>query len=246
MNFTIKKLSLFNLVLLLAGCSTEPSYDLLLRNGHIFDGSGDPPYAGDVAINADTIAALGDLSQYAGKNEVDLKGMAVAPGFINMLSWANVSLIEDGRSQSDIRQGVTLEVLGEGSSMGPLNEEMKAEMLENQQDIKYDIPWTTLGEYLRFMEEKGVSPNLASFVGNGTLRRHVIGYDNREATEEELEQMKKLAETAMKEGAVGISSSLLYAPSGYASTEELTALSAVVGNMVECTFRTSAMKVMIS
>ena len=229
MNFTIKKLSLFNLVLLLAGCSTEPSYDLLLRNGHIFDGSGDPPYAGDVAINADTIAALGDLSQYAGKNEVDLKGMAVAPGFINMLSWANVSLIEDGRSQSDIRQGVTLEVLGEGSSMGPLNEEMKAEMLENQQDIKYDIPWTTLGEYLRFMEEKGVSPNLASFVGNGTLRRHVIGYDNREATEEELEQMKKLAETAMKEGAVGISSSLLYAPSGYASTEELTALSAVVG-----------------
>ena len=158
------------------------------------------------------------------KEEVDVQGLAVAPGFINMLSWANVSLIEDGRSQSDIRQGVTLEVLGEGSSMGPLDASMKEEMKNNQTDIKYDIEWTTLGEYLQYLENKGVSTNVASFVGNGTLRSMVIGNENRKATEAELAEMKQLVAQAMEEGAVGISSSLLYAPSGYADTEELIAL----------------------
>ena len=161
---------------------------------------------------------------------IDASGMAVSPGFINMLSWANVSLIEDGRSQSDIRQGVTLEVMGEGRSMGPLNDEMKQEMLDNQGDIKYDIKWTTLGEYLQYIEDKGISTNVTSFIGNGTVRRHVIGYENRKASAEEITAMRNLVEEAMREGAVGISSSLLYAPSGSADTEELIALAKSTSN----------------
>ena len=148
---------------------------------------------------------------------------------MNMLSWANVALLEDGRSQSDIRQGVTLEVMGEGRSMGPLNPEMKERMKNNQGDIKYDVAWTTLGEYLQYLEDKGVSTNVASFVGNGTLRTHVIGFDNRPATPEEMDQMKALTQQAMEEGAVGISSSLLYAPSMYADTQELVELAKVAG-----------------
>jgi N-acyl-D-amino-acid deacylase len=158
---------------------------------------------------------------------IDAGGMAVAPGFINMLSWANVSLLHDGRSMSDVMQGVTLQVMGEGTSMGPLTSKMKQEMADDQGDIKYNISWTTLGEYLDHLEDRGVSPNVASFVGNGTLRRHVIGYENRRATEEELEQMKTLAREAMEEGAVGVSSSLLYAPSAYADTDELIELARV-------------------
>ena len=207
-------------------CQKQQQFDVLIKNAVIYDGSGETPVAGDVGINADTIAAIGQLKA-TGKLAIDAQGMAVAPGFINMLSWANVTLLEDGRSQSDIRQGVTLEVMGEGSSMGPLSEDMKTEMLENQNDIQYDISWTTLGEYLQHLEDRGVSTNIASFVGNGTLRRHVIGYENRPATPEEIEQMSALTATAMQEGAVGISSSLLYAPSMYANTEELTALSRV-------------------
>ena len=156
---------------LLIGCSTSESYDVLIKNGQIIDGSGNTSFVGDIGINADTIAAIGSLNYAKGTLEIDAKGLSVAPGFINILSWANVSLIEDGRSQGDIRQGVTLEVLGEGHSMGPLTEEMKKEMLVNQQNIAYDITWTTLGEYLEFLEEKGVSTNIASFVGNGTLRQ---------------------------------------------------------------------------
>ena len=204
-----------------------PGYDVIIRNGTVYDGSGAAPFQGDIGIVADTIAFIGDLSNEHGRSELDAQGMAVSPGFINMLSWANVSLIADGRSQSDIRQGVTLEVLGEGRSMGPWNEEMKRNNLENQGNIRYDIEWTTLGEYLQYMEDRGVSTNLASFVGNGTLRQYVIGYDNRAATADELEQMKKLLEVAMKEGAVGISSSLLYAPSRYADTRELIELAKV-------------------
>lgn len=176
------------------------------------------------------MAAIGNLTSVQGSVEVDAKGLAVSPGFINMLSWANVSLIEDGRSQGDIRQGVTLEVLGEGSSMGPMTEEMRKERLEGQTDIKYDIPWTTLGEYLEYLEEKGVSTNVASFVGNGTLRQYVIGYENRKATPEEILEMQDLVRQAMEEGAVGVSSSLLYAPSGSADTEELIALSKVAAD----------------
>ncbi len=213
----------------LLNCQSPSAYDIVLQNTTIYDGSGEEPYLGDIGINADTIAAIGKPNSLKGKKIVALDGLATAPGFINMLSWANVALLEDGRSQSDIRQGVTLEVMGEGSSMGPLTEEMKAAMKEGQVDINFDIPWTTLGEYLKHLEQKGVSPNIASFVGNGTLRQHVIGFENRPATRSELEQMKQLTKEAMEQGAVGISSSLLYAPSSYANTEELIELAKVAG-----------------
>ncbi|WP_425391470.1 N-acyl-D-amino-acid deacylase family protein [Ekhidna sp.] len=215
------------ITLTLFSCSTQVDYDVVIRNGTIYDGSGDPSYVGDVAIKEDRIVKLG-VVEGKGVTEIDATGMAVSPGFINMLSWANVSLLEDGRSQSDIRQGVTLEVMGEGSSMGPLTQEMKDEMIADQVDIKYDITWTTLGEYLQYLEDKGVSTNVASFVGNGTLRKYVIGYEGRDATPDEMEKMKQLTRQAMEEGAVGISSSLLYTPSMHADTEELIALASVV------------------
>jgi len=221
-----KRIILVLFAIFMAGCSS-PDYDLIIRNGTILDGSGETPVHGDLAVNADTIAAIGNLEHSTARENVDAEGMAVSPGFINMLSWANVSLLHDGRSMSDIAQGVTLEVMGEGTSMGPLNEEMKVDMQQDQGDITFDVSWTTLGEYLDHLVEKGVSPNVASFVGNGTLRRHVIGYENRPATDVELENMKELANQAMKEGAVGVSSSLLYAPSGYANTDELIELAKV-------------------
>ena len=213
---------------LLGACNTVAPYEILIKNGRILDGSGNASYLGDIAINADTIAALGTLEKATGTLEIDAKGLAVAPGFINMLSWANESLIEDGRSQGDIRQGVTLEVLGEGSSMGPLTAAMKIEMEEDQEDITYAIPWTTLGEYLEFLEDKGVSTNIASFLGNGTLREHTIGYDNRPPTDSEMETMKTLTRQAMEEGAVGLSTSLIYVPSGHAKTDEIIELAKVV------------------
>ncbi|MEZ4271895.1 MAG: D-aminoacylase [Myxococcota bacterium] len=217
------------MVLITSGCAST-KYDLILRNATIYDGSGDAPFVGDVAIAGDTIAAIGNLSSSQARNVLELKGLAMAPGFINMLSWANTSLIEDGRSQGDIRQGVTLEVLGEGLSMGPLTDSMKETMKKEQGDIKYDISWTTLGEYLQFLEDKGISTNVASFVGNGTLRRYVIGNDNRSATPQEVAQMKALLKQAMQEGAVGISSALLYAPSAYADTQELIELAQVAAH----------------
>ncbi len=212
---------------LLCSCSSPATYDILIKNGYVLDGSGTKGLTGDVGINADTIAAIGNLEDAMGVVEIDASGLTVAPGFINMLSWANVSLIEDGRSQGDIRQGVTLEVMGEGHSMGPLNEIMAKEMKEGQQSITYDISWNTLGGYLNFMEEKGVSTNIASFVGNGTVREYVMGYENRVPTEEELAQMEALVEQAMQEGAVGLSTSLIYVPSGHAQTPEITALAKV-------------------
>lgn len=222
----IKRVLFVGCMIWFAACSSI-EYDLIIKSGRIFDGSGNSSYIGDLAINADTIAAIGDLSDARARNMIDAEGLAVAPGFINMLSWANVSLLHDGRSMSDIYQGVTLEVMGEGTSMGPLTSKMKLEMVDNQDDIKYNIPWTTLGEYLQHLEDKGVSTNVASFVGNGTLRRYVIGYDNRPATHDELNQMKELVHEAMREGAVGVSSSLLYAPSAYANTDELIELARV-------------------
>lgn len=204
--------SLFVILLSLSACSPKTEYDLIIRNAMIYDGSGAAPAAGGVAINADTIAAVGKLENAVGKREIDAQGMAVAPGFINMLSWAPVSLIEDGRSQSDIRQGVTLEVFGEGWSMGPLNEKMKQEEKAQQGDIKYDINWTTLGEYLDYLVARGISTNIASFVGATTVRIHEVGYDNRPPTPEELERMKALVRQAMEEGALGVGSSLIYAP----------------------------------
>jgi N-acyl-D-amino-acid deacylase len=206
------------------GCSTHPDYDVIIRNGQIYDGSGSPSFKGDVGINADTIAGVGDLKKAKGRTEIDAEGLAVAPGFINMLSWAVESLIEDGRSQGDIRQGVTLEVLGEGDSWGPLNEKMKKDLVAAQGDIKYDIEWTSLGEYLEYLEKRGVSTNIASFVGTSTLRIHTVGYGNRVPTLAELDSMKLLVRQAMEEGAVGISAALEYVPASFASTDELIEL----------------------
>jgi N-acyl-D-amino-acid deacylase len=217
------------LVLLLTGCRQSPSYDVLIRHGMLYDGSGSPPRVGDIGINGDTITTIGDLGSALGTQEIDARGLAIAPGFVNMLSWANESLIVDGLSQSDIRQGVTLEVMGEGESMGPLNERMKAENVVLQGDIKYPIEWTTLDQYLRYIESRGVSANVASFVGATTIRRHEIGYANRAPTPEEMARMKVLVRQAMEEGALGIGSSLIYAPAFYASTDELIELCRVTG-----------------
>jgi N-acyl-D-amino-acid deacylase len=200
---------------------------VILRSGTIYDGSGEKPYTGDVAFNDDIIAAIGDIGEATASIDIDIKGLAVAPGFVNMMSWANESLIEDGRSQSDIRQGVTLEIMGEGESMGPLNDAMKAEMIRLQTDIRYDIEWTTLGEYLEYLERRGISPNVASFIGAATPRWYVIGHEDREPTPEELDEMRTLVRRAMEEGALGIASSLIYPPGSFAKTDELIALSEV-------------------
>jgi len=214
---------------LAAACAAPVEYDVILRNGTIYDGSGSPPYVGDLAINGDRIAAIGDLGRAGGKTEIDATGLAVAPGFINMMCWANESLIEDGRSQSDIRQGVTLEVMGEGDSMGPLNEAMKEEMVRRQGDITYDVEWTTLDEYLQYLEDRGVTPNVASFIGAATPREYVIGYEDRKATPEEIDEMRSIVRTAMEEGALGVASALIYPPGSFADTDELVALAEVAG-----------------
>lgn len=215
-----------SLLTLFVGCKSEPktTYDLVIRNAAIYDGTGKPPYNGAIAVNADTIAAIGDIGDAVGKLEVDAGGQALAPGFINMLSWATESLIVDGRGMSDIKQGVTLEVMGEGMSMGPLNDQMKKEFKDAQADIKFDITWTTLGEYLSYLEKKGVSPNVASFVGATSVRIHELGYQDRPPTAEELARMQNLVRQAMEEGAMGVGSSLIYAPAFYAKTDELIAL----------------------
>jgi N-acyl-D-amino-acid deacylase len=218
--------STFALCLLAVGAHAAPpaSYDLILRGGTVYDGSGGQPFTGDVAVNGDRIAAIGALGKARGKTEIDARGLAVSPGFVNMLSWATETLLVDGRAQSDIRQGVTLEVMGEGDSMGPLNAAMKREAVEQQGDLKYPITWTTLGEYLDQLAARGIAPNVASFVGATTLRVHEVGYANRPPTPEELARMRKLADQAMEEGALGIGSSLIYAPAFYAGTDELVAL----------------------
>ncbi len=202
-------------------------YDLVLRNGTVYDGSGSSAYQGDIALQGDQIAALGAPGTLTGKTVIDVEGLAVAPGFINMLSWAVESLIEDGCSQSEIRQGVTLEVMGEGVSMGPLSPKMKAmgkAGLFGSSDIDFEIAWTTLGEYLEHLVELGVAPNVASFVGSSTLRVHQIGFDDRPPTEQELANMCDLVREAMREGAMGLSSALIYPPASYAKTDELIAL----------------------
>lgn len=199
-------------------------YDLILRGGTVYDGSGGKPFVGDVAVSGDRIIAVGDLGRARGRTEVDAKGLAVSPGFVNMLSWATESLLVDGRAQSDIRQGVTLEVMGEGGSMGPLNDAMKKEMVEQQGDVKYDVTWATLGEYLDQVAARGVAVNVASFVGATTVRIHEVGYADRPPTPEELARMRKLVAQGMEEGALGVGSSLIYAPAFYARTDELVAL----------------------
>ncbi len=203
-------------------------HDIVIQNGTIYDGSGGAPFVGTVAIRGDRISHVGAPDALRGRTIIDADGLAVSPGFINMLSWTATALFRDGKSQGDIRQGVTLEVLGEGSSLGPLNDRMRRAWLDRQSEIKYDIPWTTLGQGLEHLVGLGVAPNLASFVGATTLRIHEVGYENRPATAAELERMKALARTAMEEGAVGMSSALIYAPADYASMEELVSLARVV------------------
>ncbi|THU32075.1 D-aminoacylase [Niastella caeni] len=204
--------------------SSANKFNLIIRNGMIYDGNGNKPYKGDIAINADTIAFIGDLSGAHSRNVIDANGMAVAPGFINMLSWANESLLHDGRSQSDIKQGITLEVMGEGESMGPLTHPMKAQMEQYQTSVKYKVNWNTLGEYLDLLQKKGVSCNVASFVGATTVRRYVVGEDNRDPSPVELDSMRQLVKQAMQEGALGVGSSLIYPPAFFAKTDELVAL----------------------
>lgn len=214
----------FFFILLFCRCQSKKPFDLIIKNGMIYDGNGGKPFHGDLAISGDTIAAIGDLGDAEAREVIDAKSMAVSPGFINMLSWANESLIEDGRSQGDIRQGVTLEVMGEGKSMGPLNAKMKSQSQSGQQDIKYTVNWNTLGEYLSGLEKRGISCNVASFVGATTLRTYIIGEDNVKANPAQLDSMRMLVKQAMEEGALGIGSSLIYPPAFFAGTDELIAL----------------------
>ena len=217
--------SLILFLLIIFSCSPPNNYDILIKNGAIVDGSGNAAYLGSVGINADTIAAVGKLKA-TGTLEIDATDLIVAPGFINILSWATESLIEDGRSQSDIKQGVTLEIFGEGWSMGPLGEDLKKELQlpTSQGDIKYDIDWNTLDEYLQSLVRRGISPNVASFIGATTVRINHIGYENRAPTDKELTSMKHMVKQAMEDGALGVGSSLIYAPAFYSTTEELIAL----------------------
>jgi len=205
---------------------TQPpqTFDVILRGGTVYDGTGAPGRRADVAIQGDRIAVVGDLTGARAATVVDASGLAVAPGFINMLSWATESLLVDGRSQGDIRQGVTLQVFGEGSSMGPLNDAMKKRAVEQMGDIKYEITWTSLAEYLKDLERRGVSQNVASFIGATTIREHVIGLEDRKPTAPQLEEMRRLVRQEMEAGALGIGSSLIYAPAFYATTEELIEL----------------------
>jgi N-acyl-D-aspartate/D-glutamate deacylase len=221
------------LLFLAASCGQLPGagqgFDVLILNGTIYDGSGGAPFEGDIGIRADRIAAIGELDGATAKTVIDAKGKAVSPGFVNMLSWAVDSLIVNGEGVSDLKQGVTLEVFGEGWSWGPWSDAMKAEQLEQQADYTYPIEWTTLGEYLDYMEKKGISMNIASFVGATTVRVHELGYENRPATPEELARMQDLVREAMREGALGVGSSLIYAPANFAPTEELIALAKAAG-----------------
>jgi N-acyl-D-amino-acid deacylase len=199
-------------------------FDVLIKGGTLYDGSGEKPRVTDVAIRGDRIVALGDFPAERARAVIDGKGLAVAPGFINMLSWSNESLIEDGRSQSEIREGITTEIMGEGESMGPLNDRMKTRMLEQQRDIKFEIKWNTLAEYLTYMERRGVAPNIASFLGATTIREYVIGLEDKAPTPEQLEEMRQLVRRGMEDGALGIGTSLIYPPAFYAKTEELIEL----------------------
>jgi len=207
-----------------ASAAQAAKYDVLIRNGVIYDGSGGQPYTGDIGIKKDRIVYAGPSRAASAAKVIDAKGLAVAPGFINMLSWATESLLVDGLGQSDLRQGITLEVMGEGWSMGPLNAEMKKLAVERQGDIKYPITWTTLGDYLNLLQRRGVAMNVASFVGATTIRQNELGEVNVDPTPEQLTRMRALVRQAMKEGALGVGSALIYPPATFAKTDELVAL----------------------
>ena len=207
-----------------AARSPQTTFDIIIRGGTVYDGTGTPGRRADVGIQGDRIAGIGELASVPATSIIDASGLAVAPGFINMLSWSNESLLVDGRSQGEVREGVTTQIFGEGSSMGPLTPEMKRRMIEQMGDLKYSITWTSLSEYLKHLEEQGVSQNVASFIGATTIREHVIGLEDKPATPEQLNKMRALVREEMEAGALGIGSSLIYAPAFYASTEELIEL----------------------
>ena len=207
-----------------APSTPEGNFDVIIRNGRIYDGTGAEPRQADVAIRGDRIAGVGDFKSAKANTVIDAKGLAVAPGFINMLSWSTESLIQDGRSQSEIRQGVTTEIMGEGESMGPVNDRVREHLVREQTDIKYDIAWNTLAEYLQYLEKRGVSCNVASFIGATTIRENVIGFEDKQPTPEQLDEMRELVRKEMEAGALGIGTSLIYPPAFYAKTEELIEL----------------------
>ena len=222
---TIMRLILFyTLMALLAIRVDAQTYDLIIKGGTVYDGSGGPPVLADVAIRGDKVVKIGKLKTSDAKTVVDATGLAVAPGFINMLSWATESIIVDPRSLGDLKQGVTTEIFGEGWSMGPLNDRMKKQIKDEQGDLKWDVAWTTLAEYLQHLEKRGVSQNVASYVGATTIRMHVLGERDVQPTPEQMQQMRDLVEKEMRAGALGIGSSLIYAPAFYAKTEELIEL----------------------
>src|SRR6266571_3778963 len=207
--------------------SPSPSsddFDLIVRGGTLYDGTGAKPLQADVAIRGDRIAGIGDFKSAKAKTVIDAKGLAVAPGFVNMLSWSTESLIQDGRSQSEILQGVTTEIMGEGESMGPVNDRVREHQIREQTDIKYDITWNTLAEYLQYLETHGISCNVASFIGATTIREYVIGFEDKQPTPEQLDEMRELVRKEMEAGALGIGTSLIYPPAFYAKTEELIEL----------------------
>src|SRR5438067_2593642 len=218
--------SLFSTVIIGCGrlAAADAPFDIIIKGGTVYDGTGGEGQVGDVAIRGDRIAGVVDVAKASAKKTIDARGLAVAPGFINMLSWSNESLIQDGRSQSEIRQGVTTEIMGEGESMGPLNDRMKARLVREQTDIKFEIKWNTLAEYLHYLEKRGISCNVASFLGATTVREYVIGLEDKQPTPEELDQMRELVRKEMEAGALGIGTSLIYPPAFYAKTEELIEL----------------------
>ncbi len=214
----------FFLATTLAASEPPEKFDVLIKNGTVYDGTGGEGRKADIALRGDRIVGIGDYQNAIAKNVIDASGLAVAPGFINMLSWSTESLISDGHSQSEIRQGVTTEIMGEGESMGPLNDRMKTRVLSQQKDIKYEIKWNTLAEYLRYLEARGVSCNVASFLGATTVREYVIGLEDKPPTPAQLDEMRALVRQEMEAGALGIGTSLIYPPAFYAKTSELIAL----------------------
>lgn len=220
----MRKYLLLLLIPALHACNNATTYDTIIHNAMIYDGNGGAPYKGDIAINADTIAAMGDLGSSKAKEEIDAKGMAVAPGFSNMMGHSEETLFEDSRALSDVKQGVTMEVFGE-SSFAPLNATMKKQLQDGQGDIKYNVSWNTLGEYMNALEKKGIAVNISSFVGTGTVRQYVIGEANVAPTPQQLDTMKMLVDQAMEEGALGVTNALIYPPDFFAKTDELIALS---------------------
>ena len=201
--------------------SSNQTFDVLIKNGTLYDGTGRPPRSADVALRGDRIVAIGRLASAQAKTVIDARGLAVAPGFINMLSHSQNSFLVDGRLLSEVLQGVTTQIIGEGASMGPLSEEMKKRRLALQGDLRYNLSWTTLAEYLQYVEKQGISQNVASFIGATTIREYVIGLEDKKATPQQLDEMRELVRREMEAGALGIGSSLIYAPAVYSTTEEL-------------------------